>query len=123
MATCGEYELERAIGWGRRGTFFAARASGASESSIVIRRARSGERVFAQAFLRAAAEQQAAVVAGCRRLAPIFAFEFDGRGFAYYATTRYETSLAEFIEAGCKVDGALLREIAASILGALAELG
>ncbi len=122
MATCGEYELERAIGWGRRATFFAARASGAVESTIVIRRARSGERAFTQTFLRAAAEQQAAVVAGCRRLAPIFAFEFDGRGFAYYATTRYETSLAEFIEAGCKVDGALLREITTSILGALAEL-
>jgi hypothetical protein len=122
MAKCGEYELDRAIGWGRRATYFSARANGGGEVSFVIRRARSGERACSQAFLRAAAEQQAAVVAGCRRLAPIHAFECDESGFAYYATARYETSLAEFLEAGCKVDSALLREIATSVLGALAEL-
>ena len=123
MATCGEYELERAIGWGRRSTFFSARAANdRGPSLIVIRRARSGDRAFAQAFLRAAAEQQTAVMAGCRRLAPILAFEHDDAGFAFYATTRYETSLAEFLEAECKVDNALLREIVSSVLVALAEL-
>src|SRR5437870_5550035 len=98
MATCGEYELEQAIGWGRRATFFAARANGGEEAGVVIRRARSSERKFSQAFLRAAADQQAAALAGCRRLAPILAFEYDEAGFAYYATKRYETSLAEFLE-------------------------
>jgi serine/threonine protein kinase len=121
MATCGEYELERAIGWGRRATFFIARTNGGG-TSVVIRRARTGERAFSQAFLRAAAEQQAAVGAGCRRLAPILAFECDETGFAFYATERYETSLAEFLEAGCKADSALLREIVTSVLGALSEL-
>ncbi len=123
MATCGEYELERAIGWGRRSTFFSARASNDSGPSlIVIRRARSGDRTFSQDFLRAAAEQQTAVMAGCRRIAPILAFEHDDAGFAFYATTRYETSLAEFLEAECKVDSALLREIVSGLLTALAEL-
>ena len=123
MATCGEYELERAIGWGRRATFFAARSSGTTGPAvIVIRRARMVERTHRHAFLRAAAEQQAAVGAGCRRLAPILAFDCDESGFAYYATARYETSLAEFLEAACKVDSALLREIVTSVLAALGEL-
>ncbi|MEO6787303.1 MAG: hypothetical protein ABI318_14315 [Chthoniobacteraceae bacterium] len=123
MTTCGEYELERAIGWGRHATFYSAcAASRRGPSLIVIRRARTGERAYSQAFLRSAAEQQAAVGAGCRRLAPILTFEHDESGFAFYATTRYETSLAEFIEAGCKVDSPLLREIVTSVLGALAEL-
>ena len=123
MATCGDYELEAAIGWGRRATFFAARTSGASGPAvIVIRRARMVERAHRHAFLRAAAEQQAAVGAGCRRLAPILAFDCDESGFAFYATARYETSLAEFLEAGCKVDGALLREIVTGVLAALSEL-
>ena len=123
MATCGEYELEKAIGWGRRATCFAARVSGAGgESTIVIRRARSAERAISQAFFRAAAEQQTAVGAGCRRLAPILSFERDESGFAFYATTRYETSLADFLEADCKVDSVLLRENVTSLLGALREL-
>lgn len=123
MATCGEFELERAIGWGRRSTFFSARAiSDRGPALIVIRRARTVERNQRHAFLRAAAEQQTAVGAGCRRLAPILAFDCDETGFAFYATTRFETSLAEFLEAECKVDGALLREIVTSVLGALAEL-
>ena len=123
MATCGDYELERAIGWGRRATFFSARMSGAKGPAvIVIRRARMVERAHRHAFLRAAAEQQAAVGAGCRRLAPILGFDCDESGFAFYATARYETSLAEFLEAGCKVDGALLREIVTGVLAALAEL-
>ncbi len=123
MATCGEYELERAIGWGRRSTFFAARAiDDRGPALIVIRRARSAERIHRHSFLRAAAEQQAAVGAGCRRLAPILAFDCDETGFAFYATTRFETSLAEFLEAECKTDSVLLREIVTSVLGALAEL-
>ena len=123
MANCGDYELEAAIGWGRRATFFAARTSGAKGPAlIVIRRARMVERTHRHAFLRAAAEQQAAVGAGCRRLAPILAFDCDESGFAFYATARYETSLAEFLEAGCKVDGALLREIVTGVLAALSEL-
>ena len=123
METCGEYELERAIGWGRRSTFFSARAiNDRGPALIVIRRARTVERNHRHAFLRAAAEQQTAVGAGCRRLAPILAFDCDESGFAFYATTRYETSLAEFLEAECKADSALLREIVTSILGALAEL-
>ena len=112
METCGEYELERAIGWGRRSTFFSARAiNDRGPALIVIRRARTVERNHRHAFLRAAAEQQTAVGAGCRRLAPILAFDCDESGFAFYATTRYETSLAEFLEAECKADSALLREI------------
>ncbi len=123
MATCGEYELERAIGWGRRSTFFSARASGNGGSTlVVIRRARSVERSHRHAFLRAAAEQQTAVSAGCRKIAPILAFDCDEAGFAYYATTHFETSLAEFLEAGCKADGTLLREIVTNVLGGLAEL-
>ena len=123
MAKCGEYELDRAIGWGRRSTFFSARAiDDRGPALIVIRRARSGESAISQAFLRAAAEQQTAVAAGCRRIAPILAFERDEAGFPFYATTRYETSLAEFLEAECKVDSALLRENVTSVLGALAEL-
>ncbi|MEQ1851694.1 MAG: hypothetical protein ABMA01_08895, partial [Chthoniobacteraceae bacterium] len=124
MATCGNYELDRAIGWGRRATFFSARAGdgGGGDFLLVIRRARSGERGFSQAFLRSAADQQAAVGAGCRRLAPILSFEVDHCGFAYYATTRFEASLAEFLDADCRVDGALLREIVAGVLGALSEL-
>jgi len=123
MVTCGEYEIERAIGWGRRATFLAARtASTAGEFKLVIRLARSGERTFSQALLRSAAEQQAAVGAGCRRLAPILAFEIDARGFAYYATTRFETSLADFLDTGCKVDSGSLREIVTGVLGALQEL-
>lgn len=123
METCGEYKLDRAIGWGRRATFFTARAGeGGGDALIVIRRARSSERGFLQAFLRSAAEQQAAVAAGCRRLAPILAFEVDPFGFAYYATTRFEISLAEFLDAGCSVDSSLLRKIVAGVLGALSEL-
>ncbi len=123
METCGEYELDRAIGWGRRATFFSARAiNDRGPALIVIRRARTVERNQRHAFLRAAAEQQTAVAAGCRKLAPILAFDCDETGFAFYATARFETSLAEFLEAGCKVDNALLREIVTSILGALAEL-
>ena len=123
MATCGEYELEKAIGWGRRSTLFSARISGASgPASIVIRRARTVERTLCHAFLRAAAEQQTAVGAGCRRLAPILSFACDDTGFAYYATARYETSLAEFLEAGCKVDSALLLAIVTGVLVALTEL-
>jgi len=89
---------------------------------VVIRRARTVERTMRHAFLCAAAEQQAAVGAGCRRLAPILSFDCDETGFAYYATARYETSLAEFLEAGCKADSALLREIISGVLGALSEL-
>ena len=123
METCGEYELDKAIGWGRRSTFFAARAiNDRGPALIVIRRARTAERTHRHAFLRAAAEQQTAVIAGCRRLAPILAFDCDKTGFAFYATARYETSLAEFLEAGCKVDSALLREIVTGVLSALAEL-
>lgn len=123
MATCGEYELDRAIGWGRRSTFFSARTTGGTGPAvIVIRRARSVERSLSHAFLRAAAEQQTAVGAGCRRLAPILTFDRDETGFAYYATTRYETSLAEFLEAGCRVDSTLLREIVTGTLSALTEL-
>ena len=123
MATCGEYELEAAIGWGRRATFFTARITGAKGPAIVvIRRARIVERAMRHAFLRAAAEQQAAVGAGCRRLAPILGFDCDDSGFAYYATARYETSVAEFLDAGCQVDGALLREIVTGVLAVLSEL-
>ena len=123
MARCGNYELDRAIGWGRRSTYFAARVDGAGgPPEFVIRRARTVDRRLSHAFMRAAAEQQAAVGAGCRRLAPIHAFDCDESGFAYYATIRYETSLAEFLEAGCKVDSDLLREIVTGVLGSLAEL-
>ena len=123
MARCGNYELDRAIGWGRRSTYFAARVNGANGPALhVIRRARTVERSMGHSFMRAAAEQQAAVEAGCRRLAPIFAFDWDESGFAFYATNRYETSLADFLEAGCKVDSPLLREIVTGVLGALAEL-
>lgn len=123
MATCGEYELEKAIGWGRHSTFFSARILGAKGPvQIVVRRARVVERAVSHAFLRAAAEQEAAVGAGCRRLAPILGYDCDETGFAYYATARYETSLAEILEAGCKVDGGQLREIVTGVLGALSEL-
>ena len=123
METCGEYELERAIGWGRDATFFSARTSGArGPALIVVRRARSDKRKVGQDFLRAAAEQQAAVGAGCRRLAPILGFGFNESGFAYSATAFYDTSLADFLEAGCRVDGPLLREVVTGVLAALAEL-
>src|SRR5205823_5335066 len=95
-----------------RATFFSARASGrAGNSLVVIRRARLAERSFSQNFLRAAAEQQTAVAAGCRRLAPILDFELDETGFAYYATVRYDTSLGDIIDEGCTVDGPFLRDI------------
>lgn len=123
METCGEYELDKAIGWGRRSTFFAARAiNDRGPALIVIRRARTAERTHRHEFLRAAAEQQAAVIAGCRRLAAILVFDCDRAGFAFYATTRYERSLAESLEWENKVDSALLRETVAEILTALAEL-
>ena len=121
MATCGEYELQRAVGWGRRGTFFLAQGGG-KDALVVIRRARSAERGFSQAFLRSAAEQQAAAEGGCSRIAPIRAFHVDASGFAWYATMRFEASLADFIDAGCKVDSDFLRDIASGVLAALTEL-
>ena len=124
MARCGNYELDRAIGWGRRSTYFAARVNGANGPALhVIRRARTVERSMGHAFMRAAAEQQAAVEAGCRRLAPIFAFDCDESGFAYYATNRYETSLADFLEGGCQVDSPQLRDIVTGVLGLATGLG
>ncbi len=123
MATCGDYELDGAIGWGRRATFFAARIAGAGgPATAVVRRARMVEWKFRDAFLRAAAEQQAAVGAGCRRIAPILAFDCDEAGFPFYATARYETSAAEMLEAGGMVDDALLREFVTGVLQVLAEL-
>src|SRR6266446_4466651 len=122
MSKCGGYELDKTVGWGRRAAFFSTRNGNAGNSPVVIRRARHAERSFSQQFLRAAAEQQTAVAAGCRRLAPILDFELDELGFAYYATTRYDTSLGDIIEAGGTVDSPFLREIVGGILAALTEL-
>jgi hypothetical protein len=91
-------------------------------SLIVIRRARLADRFFSQQFLRAAAEQQTAVEAGCRRLAPILDFELDETGFAYYATVQYDTSLGDLIDSGGTVDSPFLREIVSGVLAALTEL-
>lgn len=123
MSKCGPYHLERTIGWGRTATFFSARiddATGAAE--LVVRRARLAELKFSQNFLRAAAEQQAAIAAGCRQLAPILHFESDDDGFAYYATTHYATSLGLLLDEGCALDSPSLREIVSGILDALTEL-
>ena len=123
MSKCGPYHLERTIGWGRKATFFSARIDGATGAAeLVVRRARLAERTFSQHFLRAAAEQHAASAAGCKQLAPILHFESDDEGFAYYATTHYETSLGHLLEAGCTQDSSSLREIVSGILDALTEL-
>ena len=123
MSRCGPYHLERTIGWGRNATFFSARIVGATgPAELVVRRARLAELKFSQHFLRAAAEQQAAVAEGCRQLAPILHFESDDDGFAYYATTHYATSLGLLLEEGCTLDSPSLREIVLDILDALTEL-
>jgi len=123
MEPCGDYELQRAIGWGVNANFFAAQAAGhPGEPHLALRIARTADAAATQRALRSAAEQQAAVTAGCRQLAPILDTFVDARGRACIATLQYENSLGDFLEAGGGVDSELLRAWVGGLLGALGEL-
>src|SRR3954468_2027971 len=111
MIKCGDYTLDRPIGWGRSSTYFSGYAAGhdAGEHRLAIRCSRWTDRPHVQTFLRSAAEQQTATSSGCRRIAPVLDFGIDSTGHAYRVNLTYETSLAECIQAGNSIDHDSLR--------------
>ncbi len=123
MLKCGDYTLDRQIGWGRTATYYSAFAGDeAGDHRLVIRYSRYTDRSHVCAFLQSAAEQQTATASGCRRVAPVLDFGVAENGHAYTVNLNYEVSLAECIQAGSAIDHDRLRFLVTGILKALEEL-
>jgi hypothetical protein len=123
MLKCGDYTLDRPVGWGRTATYYTAfGGEEAGDLRLVVRYSRSAERSHVQSFLKSAAEQQTAISSGCRRVAPVLDFGVAETGHAYRVNLGCEISLAELIQAGNTVDHETLRNIISGTLRALTEL-
>lgn len=72
-------------------------------------------------FLRSANDQQAAVLAGCRGVAPVFEVGQEGND-AFYASKLYPRSLDSLIQGRVSLDAAGLQRLTDHVLSALEEL-
>ena len=123
MLVAEKYRLQREIGWSTEAEVH----SGAFDPvrkvpvAVKIRHGMGGPPQpdgNRERFLRAVADQQAAVEAGCRQVAPIFEAGHEG-DHAFYVTQLYPRSLDSLIQGRVALEASALRRIMAGVLQAL----
>lgn len=126
MLVAEKYRLQRQIGWNDAAEVHSGPADAAHGVPVVVKIRHGtggpprpdGNR---ERFLRASKDQQAAVDAGCRQVAPVFETGLEGDN-AFYAGPLYQRSLDSLIQGRVSLDHAALRRVTASVLQALEEL-
>ncbi len=127
MPVADKYRLQRQIGWSDEAEVHAGppdAAHGGVPVAVKIRHGMGGPPRpdgNRARFLRAVNDQQAAVLAGCRQVAPIFETGSEGDN-AYYVTQHYQRSLDSLIQGRVVLAAPVLRRLTAGVLQALEEL-
>jgi hypothetical protein len=126
MLVSEKYRLQREIGWSDEAEVHSGPPDPATGVPIAVKIRHgmggpprpNGNR---ERFLRAVADQQAAVAAGCRQIAPIFESGHEGDN-AYYVTRHYHRSPDLLIKGRVALEAAALQRLTEGVLRALEEL-
>lgn len=126
MLVAEKYRLQREIGWSDEAEVHSGPPDDAHGVPVAVKIRHGmggpprpdGNRAR---FLRAVDDQQAAVQAGCRQIAPIFETGHEGDN-AYYVTPHYARSLDSLIQGRVILTAPVLHRVTAGVLQALEEL-
>jgi hypothetical protein len=126
MLVSEKYRLQREIGWSDEAEVHSGPPDPATGVPIAVKIRHgmggpprpNGNR---ERFLRAVADQQAAVAAGCRQIAPIFESGHEGDN-AYYVTRHYHRSPDLLIKGRVALEASAMHRLTEGVLRALEEL-
>lgn len=126
MPIADKYRLHRQIGWSDAAEVHAGPLDPAHKVPVAvkIRHGIGGEARpdgNRDRFLRAANEQAAAALGGCRGIAPVFEAGQEGND-AFYVTKLYPRSLDSLIQGRVALDAAALHRLTDGVLRVLEEL-
>ena len=126
MLVVEKYHLQRQIGWSEEAEVHLGDPDAVHGGSVAVKIRHGmggpprpdGNR---DRFLQACGDQQAAVEAGCRQVAPIYETGYEGDN-AYYVTRQYPRSLDSLIHGRVTLEVPALRHIVEGALQALEEI-
>ncbi len=126
MPVADKYRLQRQIGWSDAAEVHSGPPDATHRVPVAVKiRHGMGDQIRPDGnrsrFLRAANDQQAAVQAGCKQIAPIFETGLEG-GNAFYVTRLFQRSLDALIQGRVTLNPAALHRVTDSVLQALEEL-
>ena len=126
MPIADKYRLNRQVGWSDEAEVHAGPLDPTFGVPIVVKLRHGGGGPAQpggdrESFLRAANDQAAAVLAGCKGIAPIFEAGQEDQN-AFYVTKLYPRSLESLVQGRVNLDSAGLRRLTDGALKALEEL-